>query len=490
MHAIGEWPARRAMMSPDRTALLHAGNRTTYAQLARRVDRLAARLVAEGVQRGDRVAYLGPNHPAFVEALFATALAGAIFVPLNCRLTAAELSYQLDDAEPAVLIHDPGHPPPDRSRTTLTLGPEYEAWLAGEGEPVDVLVRSDDIALVIYTSGTTGRPKGAMLSHANLIWNTVNLLAGVDVAADEVTLISAPLFHIAALGQTLLPTLLKGGTALITPGFDPETCLDLIEHHRVTWMFGVATMFAALAATTRWDTADLSSLRSLMCGGAPVPESLIRAYQERGLVFCQGYGMTETAPGVTFLEASQSAAHVGSAGVPVAFTDVRLSDSGEIEVSGPNVTPGYWRDPTATAAAFTDDGWFRTGDLACVDAHGHYRIIGRRTDMYISGGENVYPAEVENALHAHPHVADAAVIGVPDTRWGETGHAFVVHTRTGTVTRADLRAFLRERLAGYKVPTYFTFVRELPRTASGKVHKGTLRTRADCAEEGTDSPIP
>jgi acyl-CoA synthetase (AMP-forming)/AMP-acid ligase II len=470
---IGTWPARRARMTPGRTALLHQGEPTTYAELARRTTKLASRLIAAGVAPGDRVAYLGPNHPAFVETLFATALAGATFVPLNFRLTARELEYQLADSAPALLVRAPEYAAavPTPGMPVVELGPAYEAWLAeGAPEPVDRPVAADDIALILYTSGTTGRPKGAMLSHANLIWNTVNLLAGVDVRSDEVTLVSAPLFHIAALAQTLLPTLLKGGC-------------DLIEKYRVTWMFGVTTMYAALAASPRWDSADLSSLRSLMCGGAAVPEALIHTYQQRGLVFCQGYGLTETAPGVTFLEASESTRHVGSAGVPVFFTDVRLapagaSGAGEILVKGPNVTPGYWRNPEATAAAFTDDGWLRTGDLAEASADGHFRIVGRLKDMFISGGENVYPAEVENTLFEHPAVAEAAVIGVPDEKWGEVGHAFVVPHPGARVTPGELREFLRTRLAKYKVPVQFTFPGRLPRTGSGKIRKTALRSMA------------
>ncbi|PPK71394.1 long-chain fatty acid--CoA ligase [Actinokineospora auranticolor] len=471
-NGIGGWPARRALMTPDRTALVFEGRSTTYAELSRRVNALASRLVAAGVAAGDRVAYLGQNHPAFVDTLFATTLVGAIFVPLNFRLTGPELAYQLTDAAPAVLVHDPAHPAPGATRTI-----EVDAdWPGGGGDaPAAPPVPVDAPAMILYTSGTTGRPKGAVLSHANLIWNTANVLVGVDVSADEVTLVSAPLFHIAALAQTLLPTLAKGGCAVLTPGFDPDHCLDLVERFRVTWMFGVATMYATLAASPRWASADLSSLRELMCGGAPVPESLIRTYLDRGLVLSQGYGMTETAPGVTYLEASRTATHIGSAGLPVFFTDVRLSDLGELEVSGPNVTPGYWNAPDATAAAFTPDGWFRTGDLARVDDAGHHHIVGRVKDMYISGGENVYPAEVENALTGHPDVAEAAVIGVPDTKWGETGHAFVVGAAAAPEADA-LRAYLRERLAGYKVPTRFTFVTSLPRTASGKVHKPTLRT--------------
>ncbi|MGI5282253.1 acyl-CoA synthetase [Nonomuraea polychroma] len=489
---IGGWPARRAMMTPDRTAFVFEGRSLTYADVHERVTRLAARLRDSGVRAGDRVAYLGPNHVAFAETLFATHMLGGIFVPLNFRLAAPEIDYMLGHCGAKVLIHAPqcagvvealtGTPDLDE---VIPLE-AYEDWLAqGDPMPIDVPVSQDDMALILYTSGTTGRPKGATLSHANLIWNTYNMLIGVDVAGDETTLVSAPLFHVAALNQTLLPTFVKGGRSVIMPSWDVDTCYDLIEKHGVTWMFGVTTMFAAFAGSPRWAGADLSSLRTLMSGGAAIPPALIRTYQERGLVFCQGYGMTETAPGATFLEASQSVRKVGSAGVPVFFADVRvvrpdLSDAppgepGEVLIQGPNVTPGYWDDAGATAAAFAEGGWFRSGDVAYRDEEGHLYIVDRVKDMYISGGENVYPAEVEAVLFEHPAVAEAAVVGVADATWGETGRAFVVVRPGHAVTGEALREFLLTRLAKYKIPRYVTFVEDLPKTGSGKIQKLKLR---------------
>ncbi|MFI7143743.1 long-chain fatty acid--CoA ligase [Nonomuraea sp. NPDC050022] len=492
---IGGWPARRAMMSPDRTAFVFEDRSLTYAEVHERVTRVAARLRDSGVRAGDRVAYLGPNHIAFAETMFATHVLGAIFVPLNFRLAAPEIDYMLGHCGAKVLIHAPqcadvvaaltGTPRPDE---IIPLD-AYESWLAaGDPAPIDVPVAQDDIALILYTSGTTGRPKGATLSHANLIWNTYNMLIGVDVTGDETTLVSAPLFHVAALNQTLLPTFAKGGRSVIMPSWDVDACYDLIEKYGVTWMFGVTTMFAAFAASRRWAGADLSSLRTLMSGGAAIPPALIHAYQERGLVFCQGYGMTETSPGATFLEAGQSTRKVGSAGVPVFFADVRVvradladafpGEPGEVLIQGPNVTPGYWNDAAATAAAFAEGGWFRSGDVAYRDKEGHLYIVDRLKDMYISGGENVYPAEVEAVLFEHPAVAEAAVVGVADETWGETGHAFVV-TRPGhAVTGKELREFLLTRLAKYKIPRYVTFVDDLPKTSSGKIQKLRLRDPA------------
>jgi fatty-acyl-CoA synthase len=498
----GSWPRRRARMSPDKVAFVFEGRSRTYAEVHERTTKLADRLRALDVVNGDRVAYLGPNHPAFAESMFATHLLGAVFVPLNFRLAAPEIDYMLGQSGAKVLIYAPSCAPLvraleeglDHVGVVALADPrpgelDYESWLAaGAADPIDEEVSLDDVALMLYTSGTTGRPKGATLSHANLIWNCFNIMLDVDVASDEVTLISAPLFHVAALDQTLLPTFMKGATSVIMPAWDVDECFDLIEKHDVTWMFGVAAMFAGLVQSPRWDAADLSSLRNLMTGGAPVPESLIAAYQERGLVFCQGYGLTETAPGATFLAKDMSERKAGSAGVAQFFADVRvvrpdLSDvdpgePGEVLIKGPNVTPGYWNNPTATAAAFTPDGWFRSGDLATLDEDGYLFIVDRVKDMYISGGENVYPAEIESVLFAHPAVAECAVIGIPDEKWGEVGRAFVVQHPGTTASPQDLKDFLTGRIARYKVPLYYDIVHELPRTGSGKVQKEKLREHA------------
>ena len=488
---LGSWPYRRARMSPGRVAIVHSGQ-VTYAELAVRVTRLAHRLRAAGVGPGDRVAYLGPNHPSFVEAMFAAHVLGAIFVPVNFRLTTPEVEHVLTDSEPSALVCAPQWADVARpvfSGVVVAVDSGYEQWLAegsaASSEPIDEAVEPDDAALILYTSGTTGRPKGAVLTHANLIWNTCNLLVGMDITSAERTLVSAPLFHVGALAQTLLPTFIKGGTAVITSSWDVDQVYDLVERERITYTFGVATMYADLAASPRWGTADLSSLRHLLCGGAAVPDSLIRAYQERGLTFCQGYGLTETAPGATFLEAGESVRKIGSAGVPVFFGEVRVvredgveagtDEPGEVVVRGPNVTPGYWRDPAATSAAFLPDGWFRTGDVGRFDGDGHLRVVDRLKDMFISGGENVYPAEVEGALLAHPDVVEAAVVGVPDARWGEVGRAFVRYAAGGGPSPEELREFLLARLAKYKVPVHVDVVRRLPRTGSGKVRKAELR---------------
>jgi fatty-acyl-CoA synthase len=468
-------------MSPDRVAIVHNGNSLTYRDLHERATRAAHMLAGLGIAGGDRVAYLGPNEPEFLETLFGAAMLGAIFVPLNTRLAPPELAFILADSGTKVLVHASTHAAEFEVPHVLDRS-EYERSLASaRTDPIDETVDQDDIAVIMYTSGTTGRPKGASLSHANIHWNTMNLLIDVDLAGDEVTLVNAPMFHVAALNQTVLPTLLKGGTVVLD-SFDPVRTLASIARHRVTYLFGVPAMFQAVAATQEWPTADLSSVRTMICGGAPVPAQVITTYQERGLVFLQGYGLTESSPSALFLRAAESH-RVGSAGTPCFFTDVRVIDGdgedvapgepGEVILHGPNVMTGYWGRPDATAAVLSPDGWLRTGDIAVPDEDGFLYIRDRIKDVIISGGENIYPAEVEDVLHEHPAVADCAVIGVPDERWGEVGRAIVV-SRDG-VTPEQLLTFLNGRIARYKIPKSVVFTDTLPRTASGKLLKSALR---------------
>ena len=487
---IGSWPRRRARKTPGRIAVVHGDDTQTYRELDETVTRFARALRARGIGRGDRVAYLGPNHPAFLHALFATCAVGAVFVPLNTRLAASELAYMLNDSGARLLLHDPRC-----AQTAVQEGAGIAVAvddLADDraddcaDDRADEVMAADDPGMIMYTSGTTGHPKGAVLSHANITWNSLNVLVDTDLASDEITLVTAPLFHTAALNMTCLPTLLKGGRVVIEPGFEAERMLDLIESQGVTCLFGVPTMFAAVAESPRWESADLSSVRILMCGGSPVPKALIDTYLRRGLSFIQGYGMTEASPGTLLLDREMSAVKAGSAGVPHFFTDVRLvrsdptgeadvGEPGEILVHGPHVMRGYYGLPDATADALLAGGWFRSGDVGVRDEDGYVSIVDRVKDMIISGGENVYPAEVENALYDHPDVAECAVIGMPDARWGEVGKAVVV-LRTGASTDPQgLLDHLASRLAKYKVPKAVEFRTALPRTASGKIRKSALR---------------
>jgi fatty-acyl-CoA synthase len=496
---VGSWISRRARRTPDRVAIVHEGRASTYLGLHERVSGLAGALRGLGVGRGDRIAYLGPNHQAYLETLFAAGTLGAVFVPLNMRLAGPELAHHLTDSGSSVLVYAPAQAAVLASiRTDLVLRHVVALAEPGEGErdyeellasaapdPADEPVSLGDPCLIMYTSGTTGRAKGATLTHGNITWNAINVLVDADFGQDEMALVVAPLFHTAALNMLCLPAILKGGTVLIESAFDPARALDLIARHRVTSMFGVPAIYDAMAGAAGWADADISSLRTLLCGGAPVPEATIRAYLARGVTFIQGYGMTETSPGALLLDAAHVESKAGSAGIPHFFTDVRVvgpdladtvpGERGEIVVAGPNVMQGYWGLPEATAAALADGVWLRSGDVATTDEDGYVFVVDRIKDVIISGGENIYPAEVENAIRDHPAVVECGVIGVPDDKWGEVGRAIVV-LRPGTeVAEEEILGFLDGRLARYKIPKSVRFTGSLPRTATGKILKKSLR---------------
>lgn len=493
-NGLGSWPRRRAGMTPGKAALVQDGTVMTYAELARASARLARGLRSSGVSRGERVAFLGLNSIELVVAMFATAQLGAVFVPLNTRLARPELQYLLEHSRPRLLlvedtfaaVAEPARAADPELRSvefSRRAGAGLDQLLADDDAPLDEPIGLDDLFMIQYTSGTSGRPKGVMLTHGNVIWNVYNLLVDIDLGSDEIALVTAPLFHTAALNQVLFPTVLKGGTALIEAGFDPARAIELIEQERVTLLFGVTTMYLALSQSPRFYPADLDSLHLALSGGSPIPESLLQTWLDRGLMIVQGYGLTEASPGTTMLRAADGVRKLGSAGTACFFTDVLVVDGeheagagqpGEVLVRGPNVTPGYWQDPDATGRAFTD-GWLHTGDLATRDDEGYLRIVDRLKDMYISGGENVYPAEVEQALYAHPAVIECAVIGVPDPTWGEVGRAFVVLRDGHESDPAGLLEHLNSRLARYKLPKSIEFVADLPHNASGKLLKSRLR---------------
>jgi fatty-acyl-CoA synthase len=335
-------------------------------------------------------------------------------------------------------------------------------------------VLDDDPLLLIYTSGTTGRPKGALLTHANCFWTCLGFDLATGVSGDDVVLQVLPQYHVGGWNVHGLLAWWKGATVVLERSFDAARCLRLIEEQRVTTMMGVPSMYLFMAQEPAFATADLSSLRRAVVGGAAMPEAVIATWAGRGVEIVQGYGLTEAAPNVLCLPPEDALRKIGYAGKPYPFVDVDLSAEDELLVKGPNVFAGYWRNDAATAAAFTRDGWLRTGDVAERDGEGFYRIRGRLKDMYISGGENVYPAEVEAVLHEHPAVADAAVVGVPDERWGEVGLAVVV--ASAPVAEEELVGFCRERLAGFKVPKAVRFADEIPRNAMGKIQKDELRS--------------
>lgn len=494
---IGTWPARRAAIRPLDIAVEFEGTTVSFADFATRVNRLANALADVGVRHGDRVAVMSFNHPALLETFFAADLLGAICVMVNPRLKTPEIEYILTDCAPKVVAYG-GQLADAAAELEPKLGVErwlavdeaatgepFEAFLAtGAPEMPDVEVAQDDVALIMYTSGTTGNPKGAMLTHGNLFYQYMNALIAQDLRQDEVHLAVAPLWHIAGLNMVAVPTFTLGGRIIIHRGFEIRAVLDEIERSRVTSAFMVPAMLDMLSQSPEFADADLTSLRAVMVGGSPVPERTIRTFLDREVPIMQGFGMTEASPGVCMLESRDGLAKIGSAGRQHFFTELRVLDlngddvapgeNGEIVARGPNVMKGYWNNPEATERAVVD-GWYHSGDIGVLDEDGYLFIRDRLKDMYISGGENVYPAEVENALLNLAGVKDAAVIGVPDDKWGETGRAFVV-LKPDAPGVDELRNQLKARIAGYKMPRDIIVIDELPRTASGKVRKQDLRS--------------
>ena len=471
-HTLGRWLTDRARTTPQRAAIDFLGRVVTYAELEHDATRLEGRLRARGLARGDRVATLTGNSPEHVALFFACARIGLILAPLSWRLAPAELAFQLDDAEPALFLVEDEH-----SRLASESGHAHERLSIPAEDAVapGSDAQDDDPLLLVYTSGTAGRPKGALLTHANCFWTNLSFDLATGVSGDDVVLQVLPQFHCGGWNVQSLLAWWKGATVVLEQSFDAARCLALISEKRVTTMMGVPANYLFLAQDPSFGNADLSSLRRAVVGGAAMPEPLLETWHDRGVDIVQGYGLTEAAPNVLCLPPEDAMRKLGSAGKPYPHVDVRLSEEGELQVRGPNVFAGYWRNEKASANAFID-GWLRTGDVAERDEEGFYRIRGRLKDMYISGGENVYPAEVENVLHEHPSVVDAAVVGVPDDRWGEVGVAFVV--AGSEVDGEELLEFVRARLARFKAPKAVRFVEELPRSAMGKVAKDDLRAAA------------
>ncbi|NMO91746.1 long-chain fatty acid--CoA ligase [Actinomycetospora sp. TBRC 11914] len=493
---IGAWPARRAERSPDAVALVDGptGTRTSYAELDARVGARAARLAALGVSHGDRVALLGENSPAYLEWLFAAARLGAITVPVNMRLAAPEVAYVLEDSGAGVLVASTTFAPLAQAACAATAAPPRLVELAeeadgpGRREPGPAAGRGGEPCVIMYTSGTTGRPKGAVLTHDNMLWNAINMLsAGPGIASTDVTIAAAPLFHIGALGLSALPILYAGGTVVVVPSFDPAGFLDLMAAERVTTQFLVPAMWAALTRVPDLDDRTFPALRFAISGGAPCPVTVIERFLALGWTFTEGFGMTELSPCALFLDAADVVTHAGSVGRPFLHVDARLVDEtdaevgvgevGELVLRGPTVFAGYWNRPEETAEVM-GGGWFHSGDLGVRDERGFVTLVDRKKDMIITGGENVYPVEVEQVLHRHPGIADVAVVGVGDPQWGESVLAVVVPADPDAPpAAADVIAYAREHVAHFKAPRRVEIVAELPRNATGKLLKRVLRER-------------
>lgn len=498
-HTVGRWLADRAAASPLRIAIDDRGVTIDYARLDERARELALRLRGGGYGPGDRIATVSGNSIDHVVAFFAAARIGAAFVPLSWRLTPGELSDMLTRTAPAlVLVEDEYEGLAwaalqrlDRRPPVAPLGTTgIEHTVAPRiGPPAPArAVRDDDELLIIFTSGSEAAPKGVVLSHANCFWNNLALAGALPLTGDDVVLAMLPQFHIAAWNVQPLLAWWVGATVVLERSFQPARVLQLIADRGVTAMMGVPTQYRLLADDAGFGHTAVDGIRLALVGGATVPDDLAQRWRRHGVPLTQGYGLTEAAPNVLWQTPADAADHPGAAGFPYPSVEVSLADAetgvtvggagtGELWVRGPSVFGGYLDDPASTARAFAGE-WLRTGDLARRDADGRYWIVDRLKDIFISGGENVAPAEVEAALGRHPSIADVAVIGAPDPIWGERGVAFVVATDGANLTEDEVLAHARENLAGYKVPVRIVFVDAVPRSTIEKLARSRLKHRA------------
>ncbi len=496
-----DWTAHHAGVRGDKVAIvdLDTGSETTYAELDQRASRLAAWMQSQGMVKGDRVAILAPNCTEIFETAFACAKIGVICLPLNWRLTVPELEYILQDSSPKLLINDVKFAKESDALVRLCKTPmqlqldvadansSYSLTVANsDGDYQAVACNHDDVAMIMYTSGTTGHPKGAMITFGMNFYNALNLGLPAGVNSNTVQLVVLPLFHTGGMNCYANPILHAGGRILLMRDFEPGRALSVIGNPElgVTHFFGVPAPYQFMMQHPDFAATDLSRLQTAGVGGAPCAEAILRGWIDRGVALVQGWGMTETSPGGTMLEPEDAIRKIGSAGKCLLHTEVKIVDDdgndlpwgevGELLIRGPNITPGYWNNPEATAKSFVDD-WLRTGDAARFDEEGFIYIVDRWKDMYISGGENVYPAEIENVLYQLPEVAEAAIIGIPDDRWGETGKAVVVVKPDQQLSADDVVAHCLKNLAKFKVPASVEFIDALPRNATGKVLKRNLR---------------
>lgn len=498
---IGSWVSYWARSKPEAFCVSYADLHLSWHEFNCRVNRVARALVASGIKAGDRVALLLANSNIYLEVFFAAAKIGAVLVPLNFRLAVPELDFITSDSTPSLLIWSPEFAEAAAALVEKTQQinmmicektgfetADYESWIADRetGEPLVIAsIGQHNPLIIMYTSGTTGRPKGAILSHGNLIWNAINSQHLSAYTASTASLCSAPLFHIGALNVAVLPHLYVGGRVVLQRFFEPAEAVRLIGAEKINVMFGVPVMFQFMMQVPGWDEADFSSVDNFVAGGAPCSRALIEAYLAKGVRFVQDYGLTETSAGVSLLLPDDALRKIGSSGQQIFNLELKIVDQknlelppgeiGEIIVRGPTVIREYWNLTAENAAAFVD-GWFHTGDLGYLDSEWYLFIVDRKKDMYISGGENVYPAEIEAVISGFPGIAEVAVIGVPDKKWGETGLAIIVPKDGCEFSTENLLAYYRAELAGYKRPRRVVVGGgPLPKTASGKLVKKDLK---------------
>ena len=502
MHAA-DLLSKRAHLTPNREALLElaTGRRYSYIDLNGRANRLANFLRDLGVEKGDRVSILANNSVAYVDLFYGAAKIGAVFAPLNWRLVSKELAYIINDCQPKVLICGPEFIDVltelqqqvnvafymSLEGVMIDGGLDYEQSLkaASEAEPERPELSSEDPYCILYTSGTTGPPKGAVIPHRQVLWNCINTAISWGLSERDVSPVFVPLFHAGGLFAFMTPLFYLGGRILLARSLDVDESLRIIEQEQCTVILGVPTIYQMWMKSPVFDSADFSHVRWFISGGAPCPETIMNAWRDtKGVVFRQGYGLTEVGPNCFSMTDEDSVPKTGSVGKPIFHSEMRIVDEegdempvdevGELLIRGPHVCAGYWKNPTATEKAIRD-GWFHTGDMARRDADGFFYVVGRFKDMIISGGENIYAAEVEAVVLEHPDVAEAALIGQPDEKFGEVGLMVVVPREGASPSEEDLLQSCEGKLARYKIPKHVVFTDALPYSPYGKVQKAELK---------------
>lgn len=499
-HYTTDWLEKRSQLTPTRVGLIEGlgGAEITFQDWNERVNRTANFIKSLGVGRGDRVTVYASNCPEYVDLFWAAGKLGFVLHNLNWRLTVHELRQIVADAEPKVFIYSEDWAPQvEELRPTFTTvehvvaigkagGPD-RPFTDREGMPGILEAQpdldQDDIWGIYYTGGTTGLPKGAILTHGNVTWNSVNTITSWGITADHVAPLQLPFFHIGGPNIFMVPLVHVGGTTVLCKGFDIDESYDLVERGGITHYVAVPTMYQMLQAHPRWETADFSRMALVISGGAPCPLPIMEKFWDKGVDFKMGYGLTEAAGNNFWLPKERIREKTTSVGYPIFHIEMKIVDedgaevgtneAGELLIRGPHVTPGYWRHPEATAETIKD-GWLWTGDLAVKDDEGFFTIKGRSKDMFISGGENVYPAEVESVMLAYPGVAEAALVGIPHDVWGEVGKAYLVTAPDAAFDEEAFVAFLEGRLAKYKLPRSVVVMDEIPKTAIGKIDKKLL----------------
>ncbi|MGF2614751.1 long-chain fatty acid--CoA ligase [Rossellomorea vietnamensis] len=490
-----DWVKSRSDLFPEKRAVIDSVTQDswTYKELDERASRLAGLFLAQGVGKGDRIALFAENHISYFDFLFACLKIGAVFVPLNWRLSTEELQFVVSDAAPVIMgvlscfIKQASGLQEDFYLIEVDSNHYLDQYPAADRLGGPLLQESDPLAM-IYTGGTTGHPKGAVLSHRSIMWNAVNTIVSWNLTDRDTTMTCIPMFHTGGLNALSIPVLIAGGTVVLSPGFEPEQAVKDLIKYKCSIVLFVPTMYHMLTRTKEFKNAKFPDMKVFLSGGAPCPMGIYDIFSSKGLAFKEGYGLTEAGPNNFYIDPREALQRRGSVGKPMLFNAVKVvketgdeagpDEVGELYLRGSHLFEYYWNKEEETKEVWRD-GWFQTGDLAMMDKAGYYYIVGRKKDMIITGGENVYPLEIENWLESYDSVEEVAVLGVPDDKWGEKVVAFITAGSSTGLTEEELANYCRKKLAKYKIPKNFYFIEELPKTHVGKIDKNELRKRLD-----------